>query len=121
MNTPLANNIKEAKEKFDHTAVLESNSLTAGEVRLSRGSHVTVPLYLLFIGNALIFGIRKNLLQNSFYTVFAFLGTYPLAVFTGNYLFGYDKLRRIDKIARDTELSSKLYDLAMQKKEEKLI
>ncbi len=113
MNTQYSEGIRTAKEQFDHRVLLANTGLTKHEQDLAYGRHVRGAVYIALLGNAVIYGLRKNLMNNRNFTIFAFIGTYPIAVYLSQYLFGYDKLRRIDQVAEHTKKSADIYDSYM--------
>lgn len=110
MNTQYSNEIKKAKQDFDTSLLLKSNNMTPQEKRLAYGKHVIAPVYLVVLGNAFIFGMRNNLMNNKSFTAFAIFGSFFISLFTCKYLFGHENLRRIWKVNNDTIESATFYE-----------
>ena len=116
MNTQFSQQIKKTTDKSDSRTLLLGNTPCVGEVKLANGDHTKFFLYLFFLGNAFVYGARKNLLNNKIYTVMAIFATYPLAKITSHYVFGYEELRRINNSYNNTKESLELYEKLAAKK-----
>ena len=115
MNTDYSPDIKKYRDNMDENRLLSDPTLTSYEIQLGHGHHVYAPVYTLFVCNALIYASRNNLLNCSKFFIGSLLGAIPATHFTCKYLFGYDKLRRLEKIQRDTYGSAKLYEQSASK------
>ena len=116
MNTDYSDEIKKARDNQDANRLLSDPTMTNYEIKLAHGRHVLNPVYLLFMTNAMIYASRNNLLNCRKFFLASVLGSLPLTYLTCRYVFGYDKLRRIEKIESDTFQSAKLYENLANKK-----
>ena len=110
MNTDYSQIVKEQRDSFDYNDLLSRADLTPQEVRLANGEQYFRLIYLLLVANGMIFAFRKNKASCWKFTLASLLGSYPIAYYTCKYMLGYDKLRRISKIQKDTYNSAKYYE-----------
>jgi hypothetical protein len=110
MNTQYSKSIKEATDKYSNLELLNGNSPCSGEIKLGYGNHTKFFVYLFILGNAFIYGARKKILNSPSYTLCALCASYPVAYLTSYYLFGYDKIRRINSSFIDNKISQDLYE-----------
>lgn len=110
MNTDYSNEIKKARDNQDSNKLLSNPTMTVYEQKLAHGSHVYAPIYMLFLANAMIYASRNNLMNCRKFFLATVLGSFPATYFTCKYLFGYDKLRRLEKIQKETYASAKYYE-----------
>jgi hypothetical protein len=110
MNTQYSKSIKETIEKYSNLDSLNGNSPCSGEIKLGYGNHTKYYVYLFILGNAFIYGVRKKNLNSPSFTLFALFASYPIAYITSYYLFGYDKIRRINSSFMDNKISLDLYE-----------
>jgi hypothetical protein len=115
MNTDYSNEIKKVKDNQDDNKLLSTPTITQYEHQIAHGSHVYTPVFMLFLGNAMIYATRNNLLNCRKFFLASVLGAFPATYFTCKYLFGYDKLRRIAKIQAETYASAKYYENSVNK------
>jgi len=110
MNTDYAQNIKDDRDKFDTNKLISEPILTQYQRNLAYGSHMFSYVAVLFFANAMIYASRKNLLNSKNFFLMSLVGTIPAAYYTSKFLFGYDKLRKIDANDVNTYASAKYYE-----------
>ncbi len=116
MNTDYSQIVKDQRDSYDYNSLLSDPQLTIEEEKLGNGEQYFRILYLLFISNGMILAHKRNYATNWKFTLGTLLISYPLAFYTSKYVFGYEKLRKIHQLQKDTFASAKFYETAINQK-----
>ncbi len=117
MNSDYATIVKKIRDEQDINLVMSSQQINNFEKRLGYGKPFVPVIYMLLVGNAMIYAQRNGFLQSKNYFLATVLLSYPIASFLGSKLFGVTKLRDLAKTDQDTLRSYAYYNSLTEKKQ----